>query len=251
MRGPFLISLSAAWAAVLLPGAASGQDEPAPYYYEPQYEFVPVAPPPPEPPPEWLGPVMLGVLAGLLLLFIVLVVLSNRGNVAVDRSGRSNVNGVSVIDIDRLVRLRESLRVVRTYFGTSLLSAGSLFYVAFLFGAIAFAVFAMMGTGPGQSLPMSLLALVGVNVVALIALFFTSLFQYIHRRLVSAFQVVMTPFVILINIAGSASPARHSRPALKACSGHRQPASSPGPCCLASSSRRSLWCSGGRVIAGA
>jgi hypothetical protein len=203
VRVAFLTTLAAAFVVAAMLGTARGQEEPQSYeYYEPYYEFVPVEPPPPEPIPEWVGPATLAVLAGFVVLLVILIVLSNRGNVAVQRSGRDHVHGVELIDIDRLVRVRESLRVVRTYFGTSLLSVGSFFYAAFLLGAIAFAVFAMAGTVPAQSLPISLLVLLGVNVVALIALFFTSLFQYIHRRLVSAFQVIMTPFVILINIIG-------------------------------------------------
>ncbi len=181
--------------------------------------------------------------------------------------------------------MRESLRVVRAYFGQTLLSLGGFIYLAIVLGGIGALVFLGMraptppaaspsaayeaqgtydprgecdlavelcvtgadgrlyrdtpsecapadeacwasqqapytdesgaaiepakatppSTGTSAPPPWTLaLWFLGLNLVALIAAALLSLFQYIHRRVVTTFQVIMTPLAILINLAAIA-----------------------------------------------
>jgi uncharacterized membrane-anchored protein len=174
--------------------APSSEDIP-----EIQYTWQPQAPPPPAPLPSWVVPALWGTLAGFVFLYIVLFALSMRGNVPLPRDGLHEVRGVETVDLNRAVRLRESHRVVRAYFGNSMLSAGAFLYILAGLGSVGALFFFLLAPGMSQRW-WGPLILVGVNVGALVLLFIYSLGQYVHRRIMATLQVIFTPLVILTNI---------------------------------------------------
>ena len=200
----------------LTPPPADTAASPAePYTADPYTLTYDIAPEPlaaPPPPPEWVTLVLWGVAGGFVALFALLAVLSLRGNEAISRESRDRLNSVRNVDIDRIVRARESLRIIRSYFGHSLLGVGGLYYVAMLIGGAGFLVYLMQtGAAPGTPswieplyatgwLGQIAFAVVVITVLAILVLAFLSIFQFIHRRFTGFLQVLFVPLTIASNV---------------------------------------------------